>query len=213
MKRLPEEALPGPALKMALLARAQRAFGDAGYRQIGMDHFALPEDELGRALEARDAAPQLHGLHRAVGARHGRGGRLGHRRRPGHARPEHQEAHRVPTRRSTPAASPPSAATSSTKTTRLRRHVITELMCNGHLDVREVERRFGVAFAEYFAAELAELAAPGAPAADGLVRVGRRRPRRDAGRADVRPQRLHGVRSLPARARPSGATPVFSRTV
>ena len=26
----------------------------------------------------------------------------------------------------------------------LRRHVITELMCNGHLDVRDVERRFGV---------------------------------------------------------------------
>ena len=33
----------------------------------------------------------------------------------------------------------------------LRRHVITELMCNGHLDVREVERRFGINFAEYFA--------------------------------------------------------------
>jgi oxygen-independent coproporphyrinogen-3 oxidase len=42
MKRLPEEGLPGPALKLALLGRAQQAFAAAGYRQIGMDHFALP---------------------------------------------------------------------------------------------------------------------------------------------------------------------------
>ena len=62
----------------------------------------------------------------------------------------------------------------------LRRHVITELMCNGHLDVREVERRFGVTFAEYFAPELADLAAPGSPQADGLVRV-------DADALDVTP--------------------------
>ena len=54
MKRLPAEALPGPALKLALLAAGPGdAFGGAGYRQIGMDHFALPDDELGRALEAR----------------------------------------------------------------------------------------------------------------------------------------------------------------
>jgi coproporphyrinogen III oxidase-like Fe-S oxidoreductase len=35
-------------------------FGAAGYRAIGMDHFALPEDELSRAVEAH-AAPELHG--------------------------------------------------------------------------------------------------------------------------------------------------------
>ncbi len=29
----------------------------------------------------------------------------------------------------------------------LRRFVITQLMCNFHLDIREVERRFGIAFA------------------------------------------------------------------
>ena len=56
----------------------------------------------------------------------------------------------------------------------MRRHVITELMCNGHLDVRDVEQRFGIAFDDYFAAELAELAGAGLAAADGLV-AGRRR--------------------------------------
>jgi len=40
---------------------------------------------------------------------------------------------------------------------RVRRHVITELMCNVHLDMRDVERRFGISFPQYFAAELAEM--------------------------------------------------------
>ena len=38
---------------MALLTLAQSAFGGAGYRQIGMDHFAVPDDELARALDTR----------------------------------------------------------------------------------------------------------------------------------------------------------------
>jgi oxygen-independent coproporphyrinogen-3 oxidase len=39
----------------------------------------------------------------------------------------------------------------------LRRHVILELMCNFHLDMRAVGEHFGVDFAAYFAAELARL--------------------------------------------------------
>ena len=39
----------------------------------------------------------------------------------------------------------------------LRRHVILELMCNFHLDMRAVEQRFGIDFAAYFAHELERL--------------------------------------------------------
>ena len=53
MKHLPAEALPDAALKLELLALTIDAFQAAGYRAIGMDHFALPEDELSRAIEAR----------------------------------------------------------------------------------------------------------------------------------------------------------------
>src|SRR5262249_18553952 len=53
MKHLPDDSLPGPALKLDLLALTIDAFTRAGYRQIGMDHFALPDDELSRAVEAR----------------------------------------------------------------------------------------------------------------------------------------------------------------
>ena len=95
---------------------------------------------------------------------------------------------------------------------RLRRHVITELMCNGHLDVRDVEHRFDIPFAGYFASELAELTGPDSPASDGLVSV-----EPDAidvtplGRLFVRNVCMTFDRYLPARTR--AATPVFSRTV
>lgn len=44
--------LPDPATKLRLLGLAIDSLTKAGYRYIGMDHFALPEDELSRALEA-----------------------------------------------------------------------------------------------------------------------------------------------------------------
>jgi oxygen-independent coproporphyrinogen-3 oxidase len=55
---------------------------------------------------------------------------------------------------------------------RVRRHVITQLMCNFHLDLNDVAARFAVIPAEYFAAEFAALRAPGGPVSDGLLRIG-----------------------------------------
>lgn len=45
-KRLPAEALPSQKVKLGLFREVFRAFVEAGYRPIGMDHFALPDDEL-----------------------------------------------------------------------------------------------------------------------------------------------------------------------
>ncbi len=44
--------LPGPEERCRIFVRAVEAFTEAGYRSIGMDHFALPEDSLVRALDA-----------------------------------------------------------------------------------------------------------------------------------------------------------------
>lgn len=41
-----DNALPGPELKVELLSCVLERLGAAGYRAIGMDHFARPEDEL-----------------------------------------------------------------------------------------------------------------------------------------------------------------------
>lgn len=44
-----ENDLPGPAEKIALYMKAKELFQAAGYSDIGMDHFALPHDDLFKA--------------------------------------------------------------------------------------------------------------------------------------------------------------------
>jgi oxygen-independent coproporphyrinogen-3 oxidase len=43
--------LPDTARRLEIFLSAIQRLADAGYRAIGMDHFALPEDELSRALD------------------------------------------------------------------------------------------------------------------------------------------------------------------
>jgi oxygen-independent coproporphyrinogen-3 oxidase len=211
MKRLPASGLPDAALKIALLGRAQRAFGDAGYRQIGMDHFALPDDELGRALEAGtlhrnfmgytvQSARDLVAL--GVSAIGDVQGLLVQSTKKLTEYYDALDAGRFPTERGYVRDDDDA----------VRRHVITALMCNGRLDMREVEIRFGLDFRDYFATELGELTAPASAAADGLIEVG-------ADTLDVTPVGRMFVRNVCMvfdryfRARTAGATPVFSRTV
>jgi len=50
--RMDQSLLPEPTVKLELLRTAGRRLADeAGYREIGFDHFALPEDELARAVD------------------------------------------------------------------------------------------------------------------------------------------------------------------
>jgi len=49
-RRMPVERLPDADGKIALIRLARRMLGGWGYRQIGLDHFALPGDELAVAL-------------------------------------------------------------------------------------------------------------------------------------------------------------------
>jgi len=48
-RRIVEVELPSASEKLAILAKAIERFEQAGYLYIGMDHFALPDDELARA--------------------------------------------------------------------------------------------------------------------------------------------------------------------
>jgi oxygen-independent coproporphyrinogen-3 oxidase len=53
-KKLDKETLPSAELKLELYLKAMERFLDDGYEPIGMDHFALPDDELaGAAREGR----------------------------------------------------------------------------------------------------------------------------------------------------------------
>ncbi len=50
-RRIDASQLPSPADKLAMLQRSIEQLTDAGYRYIGMDHFALPDDDLAMAQE------------------------------------------------------------------------------------------------------------------------------------------------------------------
>lgn len=211
MKHFPKEALPGGALKLELLARTIDAFTGAGYRAIGMDHFALPEDELARAIEGRTLHRNFMGYTTqtardmvALGIS-GIGDLQGayvqnHKKLPPYY--EALRAGRFPVER----------GYGLDADDVVRRHVITRLMCNGHLDVREVERLFDLSFEREFATELAELTGPDSPVTHGLLVV-----TPDAleltptGRMFVRNVCMTFDRHL--RAAPPVERPVFSRTV
>ncbi|MCQ9426341.1 oxygen-independent coproporphyrinogen III oxidase [Pseudomonas sp. LJDD11] len=50
-RRIDDNALPKPEQKLRMLERTIEQLTGAGYRYIGMDHFALPDDELAIAQE------------------------------------------------------------------------------------------------------------------------------------------------------------------
>jgi oxygen-independent coproporphyrinogen-3 oxidase len=91
---------------------------------------------------------------------------------------------------------------------RIRRFVITQLMCNFHLAKADVETRFGIDFDDYFAGSLAKLTEP---AAAGFVTLANEALTvTDAGRLFVRNVCMAFDRYLEAK---STDTPMFSRTV
>ncbi|PSM52035.1 oxygen-independent coproporphyrinogen III oxidase [Campylobacter blaseri] len=51
MRKLDEDTIPTPQVKLEILKYTHDYLTSNGYRMIGMDHYAKPEDELFRALE------------------------------------------------------------------------------------------------------------------------------------------------------------------
>ena len=158
---------------LPLLARASRVYAEAGADVIApsdMDHFAVPEDELARALERRELHRNFMGYTVqaardmvAIGVS-GIGdvqSAFVQNTKKLNEYYDALDAGRFPIER----------GYGLDRDDEIRRQVITTLMCNAHLTVGEVERRFGITFAEYFAPELAELTGPQSAQADGLVRI------------------------------------------
>ncbi|AKQ64496.1 Coproporphyrinogen III oxidase, oxygen-independent [Myxococcus hansupus] len=60
-RRMPAEAIPDGRTKLELFRAAYAAFVSAGYQPIGMDHFAVPDDELSRAQAERRLGRNFQG--------------------------------------------------------------------------------------------------------------------------------------------------------
>jgi oxygen-independent coproporphyrinogen-3 oxidase len=170
-RRIDPQALPDAAARLELLRLAIDELSTDGYDYVGMDHFALPDDELVQAQEHG-------GLHRnfmgytthadcdliGVGA-----SAISHiadsysqNLRDLKTWKAALEERRLPVWR----------GLGLTFDDRVRAAVIGQLMCQGVIDTALVQQHFGIDFSTYFRAEIRELQAL---AADGLVRIAHER--------------------------------------
>ncbi|CAM2179652.1 Oxygen-independent coproporphyrinogen III oxidase [Paraburkholderia sacchari] len=164
-RQMDPATLPSPATRLALLQLVVEQLTEAGYVYIGMDHFALPTDELARAQAQRTLHRNFQGYStRAecdlIGFGASSIGKVGD-----------VYAQNAKDLASYGAAIDAGqlAVTRGVRLTaddRLRRDIITELMCNLELRFDELEAAYGVRFPAEFAPELERLRAF---EADGLV--------------------------------------------
>jgi len=159
------EELPPPEVKLGMLKRTIERLEAAGFRHIGMDHFARPEDEL--AVAQREGK-----LHRNFQGYSTRGGTdlvaCGVTGISGLARCYAQNVKELADYDARLAAgqAPTERGLRLSDEDLLRRRVIQELMCNLRLDTTEISRLHGVDFDAHFVAEIGALAEL---EADGLV--------------------------------------------
>jgi oxygen-independent coproporphyrinogen-3 oxidase len=148
--------LPPPELKVDLYLLGLRKFIEAGYVHIGMDHFALPEDELARAQANRVLHRNFMGYTTkpatdaiALGIS-GIGDLQGAYIQNLKTQDTYYEALRQ-------SKLPVLRGVLLSEDDEIRRWVITQIMCNFHLSAAEVDSRFGIDFRRDFAPELAAL--------------------------------------------------------
>ena len=202
-----EDLLPSPEVKLRLFAEARARFTAAGYDPIGMDHFALPEDELAVAASqgtlhrnfmgyTTRPAPDMIGL--GISAIGDVGGAYFQNEKPIPAYRRKVEAGTLPVHR----------GVELTRDDLIRREVILSIMCNWRVDKASIAKRWDLDFDRDFATEL-ELLAP--EVERGFVEVDENEIRVvDAGRIFVRNIAMAFDERL---RRMDREGPVFSRTV
>ena len=164
-RQIDASTLPPPAEKLEILKTVIEQLTGAGYVYIGMDHFAKPDDELARAQQAGTLYRNFQGYSThadcdLIGLGATSIGMVGDSYSQNLKGLEDYyariDAGRLAVFR----------GVRLDHDDRVRRAVITDLICHFTLDFATVERRFGIRFADYFAAEWAELADM---QADGLL--------------------------------------------
>lgn len=149
-------ALPAREVKLQLLALAIEKLTGAGYRYIGMDHFALPSDDLSRAQERDDLHRNFMGytthadcdvLGLGMSAISHIGQSFSQNARDLRQWSNAIDAGKLPVCR----------GLSLTQDDVIRGSAVQSIMCKGELDLAELDRRFDLNSEEYFARELLSL--------------------------------------------------------
>jgi oxygen-independent coproporphyrinogen-3 oxidase len=151
-----EKALPSTEEKYRLFATAVEKLTGAGYRQIGMDHFALPEDELSIAQSdgrlhrnfmgyTVQAAPEMIGLGMSS---------IGYVNDAFFQNYSKLDSYKDAIRDHGFAVY---RGMKLSKDDLIRQYTISSLMCNFRLNFNLLEEKFGVTYDDYFKSEHAGL--------------------------------------------------------
>jgi oxygen-independent coproporphyrinogen-3 oxidase len=155
-RQLPVLDMPGREEKFALLAIAREGFMDAGYQAIGMDHFALPADELSVAQRQGRLQRNFMGYTVMAGADMvGFGVSAIGDVRGALAQNEKKLVHYY--RLLDQGRLPVARGYQRTADDEIRRDVIHNLMCNFVVDRKAIEAKHGIVFGDYLRESLAKL--------------------------------------------------------
>ena len=160
--------IPSPETKLELMELTIRKLTDAGYVYIGMDHFALPEDELTIAQKEGHLQRNFQGYSTRrqcdlVGLGVSAIGKVGD------CYAQNQKD--IPSWQTAVADGrlPIWRGISLTTEDRLRRGIIESIMCHGEVHFDEFEANFDIDFNDHFALELGNLQQL---EQDGLLKMG-----------------------------------------
>ncbi len=165
-KAIKADALPSPIEKLAILKLAIGTFSSAGYRYVGMDHFAKPGDKLCRAQDEGTLYRNFQGYTTHAGcdlyafgvSAIGQVGRTyAQNQKNIHDYERAIQSGGLATQRGIRLSDDDV----------LRREVIMRFLCDFSLDAKVIESQFGIKFDTYFADALEALKPM---EADGLLR-------------------------------------------
>ncbi|WP_040977314.1 oxygen-independent coproporphyrinogen III oxidase [Necropsobacter massiliensis] len=165
--KIKDAQLPSPETKLTILQKTIETLNGAGYRFIGMDHFAKPDDELAiaqqngvlhRNFQGYTTQEECDLLGLGVSAI----SLLGDT----YAQNQKELKHYYAALETQGIALHKGLVL--TQEDCLRRDVIKQLICNFKLDYRPIERQYGIDFSQHFAEDLALLQPL---AQDGLIEI------------------------------------------
>ena len=164
-RRINTSDLPSPAEKLSMLERTIEQLTGAGYRYIGMDHFALPDDELAIAQEESTLQRNFqgyttHGHCDLIGLGVSAISQIGDL----YCQNSSDIAHYQHTLGSDQLAT--SRGLLCNQDDRIRREVIQHIICNLHVPFLRIEQMFNIDFRGYFSNQWPALETM---AADGLI--------------------------------------------
>jgi oxygen-independent coproporphyrinogen-3 oxidase len=156
MRKIDETTLPSPKVKLEILQYTIDFFENNGYKMVGMDHFAKPEDELFLAIEKGELHRNFQGYTTKGGADLIGIGLTSIGEGKSHYVQNHKEmkayeaaidAGKLPTER----------GVKLNDDDLIRQAVIMELMSNFKLNIPRIEKEFGIDFFDYFKEAIEEL--------------------------------------------------------